>query len=121
MLQATGFTEGACFWAVASVMEQGEPKRSYKNKPLIVGWLLAALLIRTIYTSDIYSYLTKPAEAKDVPKSFNQPVLKNTFPIVCSDSEHYYIERIAEKTREHIKSNYIEEFYHNLYATLMLP
>jgi len=81
-LKATGFKELACFWVLATMMEQGELKRSFftrKNKHLIVSWLFAALLIRTIYTSDIYSFLTKTPKAKDVPDSFNQLVLNNSY------------------------------------------
>jgi len=121
-LKATGFTESACFWVAISVMEQGELKTSYltcKNKYLIMSWLFAALLIRTIYTSDIYSYLTKAPEAKDVPKSFNQLVLNNTTPIVCGESEFHYIQYIIDKTRLYINSSYIEDVYHNLIASLI--
>jgi len=73
-LKATGFQNLACFWHLVTLIEQGKPKEGNvngKNKHLMLAWLFAALLIRTIYTSDIYSYLTKPPEAKNLPKTFN--------------------------------------------------
>jgi len=94
-LHLTGFhMQHALFWIIASIMEQGEYRSEQinnKNKHVIICWLFTAFLFCNLYTTDLYSNLTKKSIAKDLPKSFNELISNNNFPMLSTVTHYSYV------------------------------
>jgi len=97
-LQTTGFyMKDALFWIFASTLEQGEFRKgqiSNKNKHLIISWLFTAFLFRNLYTTDLYSNLTKKPVAKNLPRSFKELVLNYNFPTLSTYIDLFYVKHL---------------------------
>jgi len=94
-LKLTGFDIcRALFWLAASLLDQGECRREHvisKNKHLIISWLFVAFLLRNLYTSDLYSMLTKNPMAQHLPKSFKELILNHSLPLLSTTEHRSYL------------------------------
>lgn len=73
------------FWIFAAFLEQseekqGERKIKYKNYCLL--WLLGTLVIRHVYTSSLYSYITAGPEPAGLPESLRDLLISKNFSII---------------------------------------
>lgn len=67
---------GESFWIFISVFEQGDVQglnvKNRANWHLFLLWLYTALLLRNVYTSSLFSYMTKQVEPSGIPTSFTE-------------------------------------------------
>lgn len=76
MLKATGFQTNPYYWLFVTLIEQGDDRtldQKRSNWFLILSWLVVlALLLRNIYTSSLYTFMTKdPGPPKRVAEKTN--------------------------------------------------
>ncbi len=65
--------ENYWFWIVGTLVEQCDILKSYlKRKTLLLlwSWVWTAFLLRNVYTSSMYTYLTMEPNIVDLPESF---------------------------------------------------
>jgi len=117
-LQLTGFPmQHALFWIIASIVEQGSYRKDYvsnRNKHIIISWLFTALLFRNLYTTDLYSNLTRKPIAKDLPKCFKELVLNYTFPTLSFRIvTYYYVNKLTNNRKNFVgKEDYFRTIFH---------
>ncbi len=77
VLILTKFIYNPIIWLFSIVLEQGSTARNALNKAnifIVIIWLLAALLLRKSYTSNLYSYMTIDSKPIGLPRTFEETV-----------------------------------------------
>lgn len=85
VLLQTNLQGNPYFWLFAVAIEQETSKRSSVNKSnfnLILLWMFASQLLRILYGSSLYTYMTKEAEPIDVPGTFTDLVRNNSLQLL---------------------------------------
>lgn len=57
-------------------------KLGLANSFLIIGWIFATLVFRNLYTSSMYTYMTKTPNPTNVPQTFNQLLHNSSIPLL---------------------------------------
>ncbi|CAL8130463.1 unnamed protein product [Orchesella dallaii] len=74
VLRLSGFENGSFKWTTTELIEQGDTDEGKKNKKilmLVTIWIFACILIRNVYTSSLYYYMTVIQSSKNLPNSFD--------------------------------------------------
>lgn len=69
------------------VFEQEDDKRrgiNLFNWHLIILWLYACHLLRSLYTATLYAYMTKAPGPKDIPNTFIELIHNNSLPVLLN-------------------------------------
>lgn len=85
ILNITRHQDNSYYWIFAVTIEQADDLRksvNFKNWFLIFLWLYASHLIRSLYTSDMYTYMTMDSDPTNIPETFNELVLNNSMNIL---------------------------------------
>ncbi|CAL8121258.1 unnamed protein product [Orchesella dallaii] len=75
------------FWLLSAFLEKSENVKDalgFKTLQLLIIWLFTTFLLRNLYTSAIYSHLTKKVEPSNIPGSYEE-LLKSTAFSIISD------------------------------------
>lgn len=91
-LKVTGMQNSACYWFFGTVLEQEDDKSKWKNLHnwyLIILWLYTCHLIRCVYTSSLYTYMTKESDPSEVPKSFNDLIYNKSMQLLVESTSTY--------------------------------
>lgn len=63
------------YWIFAVILEQEDDCRkslNSKNWHIILLWIFTSILLRNVYTSSMYTYLTMEPDPKDIPENFDE-------------------------------------------------
>ncbi|CAL8128591.1 unnamed protein product [Orchesella dallaii] len=74
VLRLSGFKNGSFVWTATVLIEQGETDEGKKNKKIMLlftMWMFASILIRNVYISSLYYYMTVIQSPKNLPNSFD--------------------------------------------------
>ncbi|CAL8129006.1 unnamed protein product [Orchesella dallaii] len=116
-LKLTGFKEQVYFWIIVSILEQGETRKKYisiKNMHLIISWLFASIIIRNLYSSDLYSFLTKKPEATNLPKSFIELIRNHTTLILSTEHNLKHIDNVIHAGNNLDEKDFLQQIYNRL-------
>lgn len=86
ILKASGI-QRVFFWLYGILVEQDDTKCKYITKVnwyLVFFWLYGSYLIRALYTSSLYTYMTKEPGPTEIPTSFYELVFNNSMQILGS-------------------------------------
>ncbi len=85
------------FWLFAVTLEQETSKRSSVNKSnwhVIILWMFASQLLRILYGSSLYTYMTKEGEPIDIPRTFTDLVRNNSLKLLSDwTTLHHFIQQ----------------------------
>ncbi len=71
---------GPYFWLFGVLVEQGDDLRSQLSRVninVILIWLYSTLILRTAYTSNLYTFMTKMLNPYHLPNSFEEIIERN--------------------------------------------
>lgn len=92
------------FWIYAVILEQDGDRRHLirlSNWHLIILWMYTCHLLRSTYTSSLYTYMSKDRDPTDIPESFNCLIYKTKLNLLVdykTESEFIYARNsIADK------------------------
>ncbi|CAL8076240.1 unnamed protein product [Orchesella dallaii] len=122
ILKVTGYQHQVLFWIFASLLEQGDWINRYinwKNKHLVIFWLFTALIIRNIYTSDIYSCLTMKLDPTDMPKNMYDLLFNHNLPLLTGSAAKNLISDALNRDGNFHGVETYRKIYNSLNATLL--
>lgn len=98
-LKFTGVRHNLIQWLISSLLEQEELSRkfiNYKNMLLVSAWIYTGLLLRTIYTSSVFSHITQSQDLKtsnNISELIGSVYQMKHFnsPVDVQDNNWYYI------------------------------
>lgn len=89
-------------WLFGVMLEQEDDKRKWANLYnwfLIFVWLYACHLIRSQYTSSLYTHMTKESDPTGIPTSFKELVYNSSIKLIIDGSTNSYIWKFEEKLK----------------------
>lgn len=99
------------FWAVDSLLEKSCKISKYQTTGtivILVAWLFAGIVIRTLYTANVYAFISKPS-LPDVPQNMTETLRKaNEFKLVTTTT----LFNIMRGHRDQKMKNIIEHLFH---------
>ncbi len=84
------------FWLFTVVLEQNDDKRNKLKTtivPLILIWLYSSILLRNVFTSNLFTYMALDQEPTDLPVSFDDVLEKPSVHILTSNTAYGFLKR----------------------------
>ncbi len=127
-LKITRIQGNPYYWLYAVIIEQHDDRQSstsFHNWYLVILWLYACHLLRSQYTSSLYTYMTKVSNPSGIPDSLNE-LLKNSSMHIITDPHAATDLDAGQKTSgyKEMEANFWENingkllFYQNNYKNI---